>query len=292
MNFLEVDLIDAPDATKDEIRIGILHGIDISQEAAKFLTDSDRVREIRLLKQLGYEKHLRAPSQVLQEIRNYIKFGLNPDKILDKYYNKVSQKKLIKIMQTNLKTPFETNLVNVPEASLDAILYGITKGIDVSDIVAKVTELRSEIVNLLVNLKLSNIQIEPFLQDLWDRDRIIALIQGSIIIDPADLIKRYDISSNFTAGEITEIIKAHSLDPELAQLLATTDDEIPIYNQYQMFEINDGYKLGLDINQYYSPDKTDLEMKQIKDKLISVKSRHNAKFKKSVQKITRSIKLK
>lgn len=294
MNFLEVDLIDAPDATKDEIRIGLLHGIDISKEAAQFLSDPDHIREIRLLKQLGYAKHLKAPTNLLKQIRAYLNLGRNPDEILDVYYNKVSNAKLIKIMQTAIKYPINDNLISVPEDSLDAILYGITKQIDISEIITTIKTLRPEIVNLLVNLKISNIDIKPFVDGLWDRDRIIALLQGSVIIDPADLIREFNIGINFTAGEITEIIKAYELNYNLAVALSDTDPEtdVPDYNQYQMYEITDGYKLlKAEVKSYLNPELTDLEMRQIKEKLIKERSKHNSSFRAKILKINRNLKL-
>lgn len=283
-SFLDISSLNLPESVKDECRIASLHGINIIVEANRYKTKPEQVREIRLLSQYkGYDnmkKYFHLPTEVLRILRVYAEAGLSFDELLNKYMTKTNRLKVTtevfeKIAKANItENNLHIDFSKVRNDLVDIILFANNKKIKTEDIIAYSNETvdgnykRVEVIKLLVTLRVADINIEPFLKDIWDEDRIFTLIQGSLIIQPDEAIKRYDLTPSFTAGEIEQIIKAHAMKPELAELLSLTEDEIPIYNQYQAHEINEGYRLGLDISEYFDPNYSDLEMRQIREKLM------------------------
>ena len=80
------------------------------------------------------------------------------------------------------------------------------------------------------------------------------------------------------------IIRAYEINPELAMLVASKDEEgIPIYNQYQMYEVTEGIRLHLDVSSYYQPSYTDLQMRLKREELIKIEERRTGrKFKERI----------
>lgn len=276
MNFLDITHLNLPESIKDEMRIACLHGLDLSRYAKKYKNNPEHVREIRLLLQMNtkYTRYFDLPTEIIRTFRYYELENKDPLPILHKYITPGGNKDLPsstleKVLKANLKVPnAHIDFTTVRNDLVDIVLYGISKHIELADILDYAQDKRSDVIKLLITLRIADINIEPFLQDIWDEERILALIQGSLIVQPEQLIKNYNITPAFTASEITEVIQAHKVNPQLAQLIAYTEDDIPIYNAYQMHEIVEGYRLGLDFEQYYDPANTDLEMRQYREKLM------------------------
>lgn len=295
MNFLEISLLNLPESIKDEMRIAQLHGIDIGRYAMRYKQQPEHVREIRLLMQNKLDvdayRLFTLPTGVLHQIRRYMEEQIDFKTITNKYItskgvSRLSNKTLEKILRANRKVNnLHVDFRKVQNELVDDVLYGVSKHIRLDDILAYAPGKRTDIIKLLISLRVADINIEPFLQDVWDEERIIALIQGSLIIQPGDLIKEYNITPAFTDSEIEAVIQAVKVNPGLAHLIAYTEDDIPIYNAYQMQEIIEGYRLGLDFEQYYEPTNTDLEMRQIREQLMDQEAKQKGrKFRESLLK--------
>lgn len=291
MSIIDITKLDTiSDSIKDEMMIATMHGIDIEDIARKYRKEPERVRELRLLIQTTgknnaskYKTYHNLPISILRMIRYYIEDKKDVFSYLDRYITKnsklnISEETLEKILKANLKVPNKhIDFTKVENDIVDTILYGLKRGIEVEDIIDYSRGKRAEVVNLLVTLRTADINIEPFLNDIWTEDRIFALIQGRLVIEPEVLIQEYNITSAFTAGELTEVIRAHKISPDLASLIAYTEDDIPIYNQYQMFEIIEGVRLGLDITNYYQPENTDLVMRSRREVLMKDKAKEKGR---------------
>lgn len=287
--FLDVPKLPFTESVKDEIMIAQLHGIDLIPFARRF-KDNERVHYIRLLLQGGLDETDPVLSDfsttILRTLTEYQRTFTDFRIILNKYVHsnnslRVEESTLVKVLQAYLKYPSirDYDFVEIHPDLVDTFVYAIRMNIDVQDLQDYAKTHTVEVVKLLVNLRVAGVAIQSFLSGYWQTSQIYALISGSSIVEPSVLIEDYDVDETFSAGSIREIIRAYEVDPALATLISTKDqDGIPIYNQYQMYEITEGIKLNLDVSSYYQPTLTDLEMRLKREELIRKEEKRSGKL--------------
>lgn len=287
--FLDVPKLPLSEAVKDEIMIAQLHGIDLLPFARRF-KDNERVHCIRLLLQGGLEESDPILSDfsttILRILTEYQHTHTEFRIILNKYVHpnnslRVEESTLVKVLQAYLKygSIYDYDFVEIHPDLVDTFVYAIRMNVDVQDLQEYAKTHPVEVVKLLINLRVAGVAIHSFLSGDWKTSQIYALISGSSIVEPSILIEEYDLDETFPEGSIREIIRAYEVDPALATLISTKDqDGIPIYNQYQMYEIIEGIKLNLDVSSYYQPTLTDLEMRLKREELIRKEEKRSGKL--------------
>ncbi len=287
--FLDVPKLPLSEAVKDEIMIAQLHGIDLLPFARRF-KDNERVHCIRLLLQSGLDESDPILSDfsttILRILTEYKRTHTEFRIILNKYIHtnnslRVEESTLVKVLQAYLKyrSIYDYDFVEIHPDLVDTFVYAIRMNVDVQDLQEYAKTHPVEVVKLLINLRVAGVAIYSFLSGDWQTSQIYALISGSSIVEPSVLIEDYDLDETFPEGSIREIIRAYEVDPSLATLISTKDqDGIPIYNQYQMYEITEGIKLNLDVSSYYQPTLTDLEMRLKREELIRKEEKRSGKL--------------
>lgn len=293
LSFLDLDSVPEgvlSEAIKDEVRIAILHGVDITKFAEKFKNDEERVHYIRLIMQYSDvtadEKILTLPSEILKVIsdcliHNY-EYKQNLSLYVDDNYNlKLDSDKVVKILEAGKMNPGvrDYDFNDVPSDSIEPLLLAYQYDSNISDLYEFSKESSSDVVKLLVNLRRVNMDIEPFLDGLWTSEQVYAMISGKSIVSTNELLSVYNITDAFSAAQIREIIDAISFSPTLAKFLASCDkDFIPLFNNFQMYEIIEGERLGLDTAKYASPSTSQEDMRVIREKLMDEKEKESGKI--------------
>lgn len=292
LSFLDIDKLPSSvsESIKDEIRIANLHGYDLTRIAKRFLSDPERIYCIRRLVISGSveleDKLLTSyDTDILRILVKYTELHMDFRVILSRYTTKdhrllVEKDTLTKLMLGYLSNPdiFKYDFLDIKPDLVSTFIYAVKSKVDVLDLQKYSLTHPSDVVKLLVNLKVAGIPIQGFLTGDWKTSQIYALISGSSIVAPEILIEQYDVDETFPEGSIKEIIRAYEINPELAMLVASKDEEgIPIYNQYQMYEVTEGIRLHLDVSSYYQPSYTDLQMRLKREELIKIEERRTGK---------------
>lgn len=292
ISFLDISNLgsDIPETVKDEMRIASLHGLNLTPFVHRFKNDSERIHYIRLLVQNNYinisDKILNdLDSDILRILVKYMETHTDFRVILSKYISKnnnlmIEKESLVKILLGYLKYPqiIEYDFLDIKPELVDTFIFAIKSGVDVKELQYSNFPHSTEVVKLLVNLKIAGLSIMPFIKGNWRTNQVYALISGSSIVKPEILIEDYDIDETFPSGSIKEIIRAYEISPELASLVSIKDEDgVPIYNQYQMYEVSEGVRLGLDVSSYYKPNITDLEMRLRREELIKMEEKRTGK---------------
>ena len=97
----------------------------------------------------------------------------------------------------------------------------------------------------------------------------MAVLKSSSTIAPIDLVRLY-ISENFTAGQIEQVVRSIEYDC-VDDIVLLDEDGYPIYNEYQMYNIVEGARFGLNYSLYLDPLMSDYEMSVLRCKLMDRK---------------------
>lgn len=280
LNFFDVDKLDLEESAKDEIRLAILHGVDLT-DYIKLGKSSEHLREYRLALQSGVPKqyiNIRVDWEVLRYIRKLSELGYDLE-FLDRYLPSANGKPtieedtLLKVLKCHLTSDTsDINFMYIKNDLVDGFIYGLSMGYDMTPLERAGMTLKRDVLHLLVSLIGAGIDVRPFIEKSWSVEQIEAILRSSHIVDPAYLVNNL-INSKFTAGQIEEV--ARSLKYSDGLIVAQLDEDgYPLYNEYQMYELVEGLRFSLNVELYSNPRMSDFEMRKVRERLINQKETH------------------
>lgn len=298
--FLDIDYLDVSESVKDELRLASLHGLNLAPFVQRFANDHERLHCIRVLLQGksfadGNPLLTTLPNRVLECLITYqeqnnpslmhqVVAWIATNYVDDTHHLVVSETVMAKLLHAGLihHAIFDYDLTIADDDTVDSFIYGVTHHIDLTPIVHYATSHHvPQMVALLISLSASHQDIRPFLEGEWTEPQLYALFSAPTVIKADQLLTDYHLTDTFTRGMIIEIIRGYQILPNLATLLSTTDGNgVPIYNQYQMYEIVEGMRLHIDVSSYCDPSISDLDMRLKRESLLQMKeSRQGYPFK-------------
>lgn len=278
LSFFDIQNLQVNKDLKDELTLAFLHGIDLTSFIKHPKVDYKVLRGVRLC--LEHEVPM---SLVENNLSESVLLGLSDLYAtkrtiescgLDRYFKQgylnllIEEGTFIALVElAMLDIRFDdVNFLVLPVRHVSSFVSAIRQGVVVSDLVSVAQRNNVDYMDFLVSLRQSNIEVSPFLKGDWSEEQIQAVILGRSRISPIDLINIY-INENFTAGQIEYALK--SLDYGCTDLVCSLDEDgYPIYNEYQMYNIVEGARFGLDYRSYANPSYNDYIMATQRNKLL------------------------
>lgn len=285
LSFFDIQDLDVSSDVKDELTLAFLHGLDLTGFVGERQVTFEVLRGIRLC--LEHE----VPS-------SYINSNLDADFLksisllystmrtletsnLSKYFDARTSACLIeyetfsKLVTLTLKDlDFNTvDFMKIPIGQVDLFISGIYQKLPLDDLVDLAVYRERSYIELLMNLRFSGISIEPFLDGQWTEEQVETLIFTNSKYPTSELIANY-VNEKFTSGQIEQVLKAieYSCVDTVAQL---DSDGYPLFNEYQMWNIVEGARFGLDYKTYANPNYNDATMSNMRNQLLDVQDRMN-----------------
>lgn len=281
LSFFDIQAMDVSQDVKDELTLGFLHGLDLHRYVTNSSVDFRVLRGIRLclehavpsyiVKANLKESVLLGLFEVYSSNRTLMSTGL------DAYFHARSWKltieestfeELVKLSLSDIQ--FGTVDFNkVPLSTVAVFASALAQGIDVSDIQGTRASKDKDYLEFLLSLRQSDIDISPFLNGVWSEEQVTAVIQGRSKISTVDFVKNY-VNEFFTEGQIEYCVRA--VDHGCLDLVSSVDEDgYPIFNEYQMYNIVEGARFGLDYMSYADPNLNDHQMSMKRNALFSKK---------------------
>lgn len=286
LSFYDIQDLQVNNDIKDELTLAFLHGFDMTKYLGHSNVTYDILRGVRLcfehdVPAVYIDNNLNG--QVLKALADLYgaKRTLESTK-LDRYF-RVSTYRLtlepqtfVKLVDLALKD-VDIAIVNfsyIPITHVDLFVNALQQQTNVRDIIEHLGNKSVEQVDFLISLRQAGISITPFLQGDWTEKQIAEILSGKSKIAPAELIKNY-VNEFFTAGQIFYVLKA--FDYNCAEIVSSIDhDKYPVFNEYQMYNIVEGARFGLDYMRYARPDYNDFKMSEIRNAMLEEKERLEA----------------
>lgn len=272
MNFYEINDLKIDEESKNEFRLAFLSNIKVDNmlEALKSgCTDADYFREYRLWTVLGvpniyFKLSLGLP--VVRAITSVARKYSNIGVILDRYYSKLGvstldESSIVYILDKGVDNSdvFKYTYIGMSFELVKFYVDLVVQGININALLqSKIKDL--DILNMLVAMLKRNMNISRYLKSGWSLEQLEFLAE----IEDLEFINK--VSSDCTVPMLEQLYKGYVLG--IFNIIAAKDTNgLFIYNEYQLLELVEGARLGLDITKYADYRLSDKEMAAIRTDL-------------------------
>lgn len=279
LDFYDILGLDVSVDLRDELILGYMHNLNLTDYLQVKGIRFDTIRSIRLCLEHNvptYYIDSNLSNDILLSLFELYSKGRTLDSSgLAKYFSSGSYKlriesstfaKLVGLALSDYRFD-ELDFVSIPLATVDLYVGAVEQGIDVVDFQNTYASSNYEYFKFLLSLRQSDIDISPFINGTWSEEQVTAVIRGRNKISVVDFVSHY-INQNFTEGQIEYCIRA--VDYDCLDLLSSLDEDgYPLYNEYQMYQLLEGARFGLDYMSYANPNLSDFEMNKRRNILFN-----------------------
>lgn len=281
ISFFDIEKLRVSRDLKDELTIAYLYGLDLTPYLTKGGITFEELREIRLC--LEHEVPLsiidnNLKVNVLRSLRKLYASNrtLESSSLVNYFISGVGGLELeettFEILVDYILQGVDVSSIDfsiIPVNAVDLILSAKSQGLDVSDLVQIALKKDVDYLEFMISLKLADISIEPFIKGSWSESQVLTVLKARGVIAPIDLVRRY-INENYTAGQIEQVVRAFKYNC-VDDIVVVDEDDYPLYNEYQMYNIVEGARFDLDYGIYLDATMSDYEMSLIRNKLMDQK---------------------
>lgn len=281
ISFFDIEKLKVKRDLKDELTIAFLHGLDLTTYLTQGTITFEVLREIRLC--LEHEVPLSVidanlDESILKALRRLYSSNRTLESSgLERYfvggYGALEiEVDTFAVLVDYVLQDVEVDNVDfsiVPVRAVKLLLSAKSQKLDIEDLVEVALKKDVDYLEFMISLRLAGISIKPFLKGLWTEEQVVAVLKSSSTIAPIDLVRLY-ISENFTAGQIEQVVRSIEYNC-VDDIVLLDEDGYPIYNEYQMYNIVEGARFGLNYSLYLDPMMSDYEMSVLRCKLMDRK---------------------
>lgn len=270
LSFFDVQGLEVSQGVKDELTLGLLHGLDLTPFIVDESVDFHILRAVRLCLEYDVPLYLietNLSEKVLTPLYRLYSAHQTVDSAgLVSYFNKHTHELqleaetfavLVSLALENVDFS-KIDFTMVPLATVSLFASALAQGVEVEDLQESRAVSDKDYLDFLISLRLAGVDIKPFLSGSWSEDKIMVILKVRAKISIVDFITHY-INDKFTAGQIEQCVRAYEFG--CLPLVCSTDPEgYPIYNEYQMYQLVEGARFNLNYRAYADPMLNDSEM--------------------------------
>lgn len=260
----------------DEIRSAILDDTPISPFIARCCHDSYKLGQIRMaLREYVPEEYLNVnlSGECIHKIRMAYKAKIDLKPLLEpkKYLYCLESESISHIIDVLIhgidisKIDFSV----VPIENVEVICEGLIQGYPMWLCVSNDKELTPSYIRQLMKGMLLQIDIHPFISEVWTDEQLIFLFTNAKVIDINDLLMY--VNHNFTVEHLSEICEAYKLNLDFKVLCLQDEDNFPAFNPYQLEVLRKTLEDGVFCEDIYNPSINDRDMRILYNQLLEKK---------------------
>lgn len=281
VSFFDIERLKIKQDLKDELTLAFLHGLDLTEYLNKPNITFEMIREIRLC--LTHEvpvavinanldvmilrslRRLYSTNRTLESagLTQYFVNGLGALEIEADTFELVVDY-ILKDLDLD-----DLDFTIIPKRAVKLLLTAKNQGLEVDELMKIALKQDEDYLEFMISLKLAGISITPFVDGDWSEEQVVVMLKARHIIAPVDLLRKY-VNENFLEGQIEQVIRAIKYDC-VNEITVVDSDGFPLYNEYQMYNLVEGARFGLDYNLYNDPAMSDYEMAMVRNKLMDQK---------------------
>lgn len=155
----------------------------------------------------------------------------------------------------------------VPKQLVPVFLKGLYKGFPMWILVDDSSKLDIKSVQILMRGMELGIDIQPFSSGQWGRDAMLLLFSYAKACD-INMILSY-INNKFNIHQIKVLLDLASAGVPIQRLCVKDSSGAPVYTNFQMYELGESLRNGVDIGAMFSPKLSDFEMAKMREAALS-----------------------
>ena len=274
-NYKEIFRDCIPDVL-DEIRLAVLDDTNIIPYIDACGSDSYKLGQFRLAIREGVPTRflsVKLTARAVYCIRRCFANNISLEPLV-KYYNGTSIAIPVDIFEMIAETLSlggditQIDFYDVKDDILEIICKGLVRGYPMQMFVDD--RFTQGYIRLLMRGLDLCIDINPFMEDIWEEDQLITIFASSSKID-ISLLMQY-VSPKFPCETISSLIKIMSNGLDIDRLAYRDSDGYPIYSNYQIEVLGialEMMKNGINCEDVFNPKLSD---KQMEDMLDDIKN--------------------
>lgn len=259
----------------DEIRSAVLDNTEIADYIDACGNDSYLLGQIRMALREGVSREYldtRLTGRTIYNIRQGIQRGVNMQSLMWYATPKALRvdKKIVEVLSefVLLGTQIErVDFTKVPTALVSIFCKGLYKGFPMWLLNDEATGLNEAQVRVLMRGMELGIDIHPFVSGGWDRNVLLMLFSYNKAVD-INAILGY-LTEKFSVNQVKTLLDISSLGIPIDRLCVKDHTGAPVYNQYQMYELGESLKAGVDVQKMFNPRMSDYEMAQMRTTILA-----------------------
>ena len=270
LSFFDIQALDVNRNVKDELTLGLLHGLDLTPFITSDKVDFELLRAVRLCLEHDVPLYLvnaNLDKDVLTPLYKLYSAHRTLDSSgLSNYFNSTNYELMVEPKTLGILVDLALENVDfskvdftlIPLSTLEVFASALVQGVEITDLQNSRAVSDKDYLDFLISLRMAGVDISPFLEGSWSESQILAILRGRLKMSVVDFIQHY-INENFTAGQIEQCWRASDFGC-LSLVCSTDKDSFPIYNEYQMYQLVEGARFNLDYRLYADPSLNDSEM--------------------------------
>lgn len=259
----------------DEIRSAVLDNTEIADYIDACGNDSYLLGQIRMALREGVSREYldtRLTGKTIYHIRQGIERGQNMT-ALTWYITPKSlrvEKEVLEILSefVLLGTSIErVDFTLVPKALVGVFCKGLYKGFPMWLITDEAASLNEAQVRVLMRGMELGIDIHPFISGGWDKNVLLLLFSYNKAVDLNSILGY--LTAKFDVNQVKTLLDIASAGIPIDRLCVKDHAGTPVYNYYQMYELGESLKAGVDIRAMFNPRLSDYDMAQMREKALA-----------------------
>lgn len=265
----------------DEIRSAVLDDTDISQYIDACGDDSYLLGQIRIaIREHIPEDYLdtRLTGKTIYNVRQGIANGRDMSAIL--WYitpQKLKvEKEIIQMLSDFCLLGTDISRVDftlVPKNLVPIFCKGLYKGYPMWLLSDECAGMNVNSIQVLMRGMELGIDVQPFMRGGWSKEALLLIFSYAKACDINALLGY--LNSKFDIGQLKVLLDIASSGIPISRLCMKDSSGAPVYNQYQMYELGESLKLGLDVKQMFNPRLSDYDMAQMRTKILEARQAGN-----------------
>lgn len=151
----------------------------------------------------------------------------------------------------------------VPKALVVTFCKGLYKGYPMWLLTDESNNLSPDYIRILMRGMELGVDVHQFVRGDWDRNVVLVLFSYNKAVDLNAVLGL--INNKFDANQVKTLLDLASAGVPITRLCIKDRDGVPVYNSYQMYEIGESLKAGVDIQSMFNPRLSDFQMAQLRE---------------------------
>lgn len=259
----------------DEIRSAVLDNTPIAKFIGPCGDDSYLLGQIRMAirEEVPLEfLDARLTGKTIYNIRQGIRAGADMSGLL-----KYITPKSLKLEKSVLETLSEFLIIGVdistvdfsmvPKTLVSVFCKGLYRGYPMWLLADESVNLTEDYVRILMRGMELGVDIHQFMSGDWDRSVVMLLFSYAKSVNLNHVLSM--VNSKFDVNQVKVILDLESLGIPITRLCVKDHTGIPVYNNYQMYELGESLKQGVDIEAMFNPSVSDFDMAQMREEELA-----------------------
>lgn len=262
----------------DEIRSAILDNTPIENYIDPCGDDSYLLGQIRMaLREEVPEEYLdpRLTGKTIYNIRQGFANGRDMHALMWYYPQKALRvdKSVIETLSSFCLVGADISRVDftlVPKGLVATFCKGLYKGYPMWLLTDDAPNLPEAKVKLLMRGMELGIDIHPFVRKGWDKNVMLLMFSYAKSVDLNTMLSY--INQHFNTDQVKELLNFASAGIPINRLCVKDHSGAPVYNSYQMHELGESLKQGVDIQVMFNPRLSDYDMAKMREAELAKRS--------------------